>query len=209
MEDHGPADDAGEQDGSGCGSVKQLSSEEWYSPMWRDEVVEDLADDVEAEIEERAGQIDPSYIDRDESDAITMSVTVDVRDLDERNRRILRELAAIFEENFREVVNKNRDYDFSFLRTGSKLAATDATPFETAVRSQVYGLLTRSGDKRERVIENVFGDGAAEVSDSPATTARECANYWLFVSLVLSNPELADSFLEVDSTPPHGESSSR
>lgn len=127
-------------------------------------------------------------------ESITMEVTVPVDDMNSRDRQALRELARIYEESFMEVVEKNRDYGWSFLTTGSKLAASDGTPFVTPARSQAYGLLTRSGDKRERVVENIYGDGDAAVSDPPAVTAQECGNYWFFLALVLDNPQLAASF---------------
>jgi len=78
------------------------------------------------------------------------------------------------------------------LTTGAKLAQSEGTPFESAVRSQSYGLLTRIGDKHERLIENVYGDGSQEVSDEPAITAREASNYFQFLSFVLANPQLAE-----------------
>lgn len=130
-----------------------------------------------------------------QKDHITMSVTVDVSDMDIRDRTVLDVLAEMYENNFMEVVEKNRDYGFSFLRTGCKLAGTDATPFDNPTRSQAYGLLTRTGDKRERLIENVYGDGDSRVSDEPAVTAQEAANYYLFLAFVLDNPDLAAEFL--------------
>jgi len=71
------------------------------------------------------------------------------------------------------------------------LAQSEGTVFDNAVRSQVDGLLHRSGDKRERLIENVYGEGSSVVSDEPAVTARENANYYQFMSLILANPQLA------------------
>jgi hypothetical protein len=139
---------------------------------------------------------DISTIDAEDRDTITVNVTVDVSDLDADDTAVLTELASQYENGFREVVQKNRDYGMSFLRTGEKLAATPADPFENATRSQAYGLLTRSGDKRERLIENVYGDGDAAVSDSPAQTAAEAANYYHFLAFVLGNPDLASGFLD-------------
>jgi hypothetical protein len=132
----------------------------------------------------------------DNQQTITMSVTVPVGDMSGRDRQVLAALAEMYERNFETVVAKNRDYSWSFLRTGSKLAATDGTPFDSHARAQAFGLLTRIGDKHERLIENVYGDGDATVSDSPATTAREAASYYFFLALVLDNPELAGAFLD-------------
>lgn len=135
-------------------------------------------------------------VDSNEQNTVTMAVTVDVSDMNERGVEVLQALARSYEDAFQEVVDKNRDYGFSFLATGCKLAATDGAPFETPVRSQTYGLLTRTGDKRERLIENVYGDGSAAVSDEPHLTARECGNYWFFTSFVLEHPELAAEFID-------------
>jgi hypothetical protein len=132
----------------------------------------------------------------DDMQHLTMEVTVPVGDMDETSVEVLQAIARQFEQSFEEIVAKNRDYSWSFLRTGAKLAATDGDPFDSPVRSQTYGLLTRSGDKRERLIENVYGDGDASVSDDPATTALEAANYYQFIAFVLDNPELASSVLE-------------
>jgi len=134
---------------------------------------------------------DLARIDGEDRNHVTMSVTVDVSEHTEREIEAFTELARLYENAFQEVVAKNRDYGFSFLRTGLKLSQTPAYDSGDATRSQIDGLLHRTGDKRERIIENVFGDGDARVSDSPATTAQECANYYVFMALVLSNPDLA------------------
>jgi len=131
-----------------------------------------------------------------ERDVIRMEQTVDVSGMDAEDREAIGELADLYEDCFKTVTEKNRDYSWSFLRTGQKLADTPGVPFDDPVRAQVFGLITRLGDKHERLIENVYGDGDAAVSDSPATTAAECANYYMFLSFVLANPELAGSFLE-------------
>jgi hypothetical protein len=139
-----------------------------------------------------ASEFEVHTIDKAESDIVEMHVSVDVSEMDKRNKAVLVELAGIFEDNFKELINKNRDYGFSFLRTGSKLAASEAFPVDSASRAQALGLLTRAGDKRERLIENVFGDGSDAVSDPAHVTAREAANYWLFLSLVLKDPTALD-----------------
>jgi len=134
-------------------------------------------------------------IDAEKKQDVTLAATVDVSDMDAQSTEIIQLLARQFEDAFMEIVQKNRDYSWSFLRTGCKLAATDSDPFDTPIRSQTYGLLTRTGDKRERLIENVYGNGDASVSDDPATTAMEAGNYYFFLSFVLDNPELAGSVL--------------
>lgn len=134
---------------------------------------------------------DMSTVPMEDRDVIRMEVTVDVSDMDKRDREAVSELSQMYESAFQEVVNKNRDYSWSFLRTGRKLASSPATPMTDPIRSQVFGLLTRTGDKRERLLENIYGNGDAAVSDSPATTAMEAANYYFFMAFVLDNPDLA------------------
>lgn len=148
-----------------------------------------------------------AHIETEDRDHVTMEVTVDVTDMDDDAVEVLTKLSSIYEDAFSEVVRKNRDYGFSFLKTGCKLAQTDATPFESAARTQAFGLLTRTGDKRERLLENVYGDGDAAVSDDADVTAMEAANYYVFLSFVLQYPELAGSFDGRGATPTHSHSS--
>jgi hypothetical protein len=129
-------------------------------------------------------------VDRSEKQTIELSVTVDVRDMDTESREAIARLAELYEDAFQEVVNKSSDYGWSFLTTGDKLTQSDGTPFDSPTRSQAFGLLHRQGDKRERLIKNVFGNGSQEVSDPPSQTAQEAANYYLLLSFILANPDL-------------------
>jgi len=151
-----------------------------------DEVTIEHADDA-------VDHSEMSTIDTDDKQHVTMEVTVDVSDMDSEDREVIDALSEQYEDSFREVVEKNRDYGWSFLTTGSKLAQSAGTPFDSPVRSQAFGLLTRAGDKRERLVENVYGNGSATVSDNPSTTALEAANYYQFLAFVLANPELAQT----------------
>jgi len=137
------------------------------------------------------GDYDFDEVPVEDRDTLSMSVTVDISDMDDDDREILEALAALYEQNFKRIVEKNRDYGWSFLVTGEKLTLSEGSPFDNPTRSQAFGLLTRSGDKRERLIENLYGDGDANVSDEPSVTAREAANYMMFLSFVLEHPELA------------------
>ena len=137
------------------------------------------------------GTVTTETLSVDEMDTVSMGATVDVSDMDAEQKEFFNALAELFETAFTESVEKNRDYGFSFLTTGSKLAQSDGTPFDHPLRSQMYGLLTRTGDKRERLIENVYGNGDASVSDDPSTTAMESGVYNMFMSLILEYPDLA------------------
>ena len=132
-----------------------------------------------------------STVPTEDRDVVRMEVTVDVSDMPAPDQAAINELADLYEGAFQEVVNKNRDYSWSFLRTGQKLADTPATPFDDPARAQAFGLLTRMGDKHERLVENVYGNGDASVSDTPDVTAQEMANYSMFLAFVLANPDLA------------------
>jgi len=134
----------------------------------------------------------------EDMDQVTLSVTADVSDMEPDETEMMQALATTFEDAFKEVVQKNRDYDWSFLKEAEKLAKSDAYPIDSPTRAQVDGLLHRTGDKRERIMENVYGNGDASVSDEPHVTAMEVANYYFFMSLVLERPDLAGSFLNDD-----------
>jgi len=140
---------------------------------------------------------EPKQLDASEKEHVTMEVTMNVAGLSSSEREAINCLATQFEDAFSEIVMKNRDYGFSFLKTGDKLA-NSATPFENAVRAQGFGLLTRIGDKHERLIENVYGNGDASVSDDPYVTAIEAANYYHFLALILAEPEIADAVVDTE-----------
>jgi len=146
---------------------------------------QERADDAERPFDEM------STIPATERDTVRMEVAVDVSDMDDKDKEAINKLSRLYENAFQEVVDKNRDYSFSFLRTGQKLAETPAVPFDDPARAQAFGLLTRQGDKRERLIENVYGNGDASVSDTPDVTAVENANYYFFLAFVLRHPDLA------------------
>jgi hypothetical protein len=111
--------------------------------------------------------------------------------MDERDREVFEQLLDIYVDNFESIVQKNRDYGWSFLTTGLKLSQSQGAPIDGPIRNQAYGLLTRTGDKRERLIENIYGNGDAAVSDPPHVTASECGNYYFLLSFLLDNPDLA------------------
>jgi hypothetical protein len=140
---------------------------------------------------------EPKQLDASEKEHVTMEVTMNVSGLSSSEREAINCIANHFEYAFSEIVAKNRDYGFSFLKTGDKLA-NSATPFENAVRAQGFGLLTRIGDKHERLIENVYGNGDASVSDDPYVTAIEAANYYHFLALILAEPEIADAVVDTE-----------
>lgn len=178
-----------------------FDNQEHLSLHWHErnlEVVYDPDDDDTESAMDFSGVDQPhtntemKTIDDADRETVTMEVTMDISDMDDTDKEVICALARQYEEAFQEICEKNRDYGFSFLTSGAKLAQSEGTPFESAVRSQSYGLLTRIGDKHERLIENVYGDGSQEVSDEPAITAREASNYFQFLSFVLANPQLAE-----------------
>ena len=135
-------------------------------------------------------------IDDDDKQHVTMECTMDISDLDAEDKEVICQLARQFEDSFETIVQKNRDYGFSFLTSGKKLTESAGSPFNSPMRSQAFGLLTRTGDKRERLINNVYGNGSAAVSDEPHVTAKEASNYYQFLALVLENPNLAESVVD-------------
>jgi len=170
-------------------------------PPEQAEVVEDEYDSdvVDAALDE-IEDTDTSYTDTDlhsiddgDKQHVTMECTMDISDLDAEDKEVICQLARQFEDSFAEICRKNRDYSFSFLKTGKKMADSSTIPIDSVPRSNVFTLLTRISDKEERLTENVFGNGSSTVSDEPSVTAREAANYFQFVSFVLANPDLAAS----------------
>lgn len=157
----------------------------------------EAAYDSDTDVGATDGDDDPfaemTQVPMEERDVLRMEVTVDVSGMGDRDREAIAELATMYENAFQEIVNKSSDYGWSFLTTGDKLAQSDGTPFDSATRAQAFGLLTRIGDKHERLIENLYGNGSAEVSDEPAVTAQEAANYYFLLSFVLNNEQLTDS----------------
>lgn len=153
-------------------------------------VTDGAGDGVGVSDSEQTNGGDLTTLDRNDGQFIELHAEVDVRDMDPADAAKIAALAELYEDCFEEVVAKNRDYGWSFLNTARTLAETDATPIDDETRSQVYGLLQRSGDKRERIKENVFGNGDSRVSDTPDETAMEAANYMLFIALCLRHPEL-------------------
>jgi len=134
---------------------------------------------------------DMKSIDDADRTHVTMEVTMPIGDMDDVDKEVICELARQYEDSFREVTKKSRDYSWSFLTTGTKLAQSEGTPFDSSTRCQAFSLLTRIGDKHERLIENVYGDGDAAVSDEADVTAQEAANYYQLLAFVLGNPTLS------------------
>jgi len=157
--------------------------------MWSNDVTGVLADPDDTEL---SHNIELSTIDDSDKQHVTMEVTVDVADMDDDSRAVIATLARQYEEAFQTIVEKNRDYGFSFLTSAKALTESTGSPFDSVTRAQAYGLLTRIGDKRQRLMNNVYGDGSAEVSDPPEITAQEAATYYQFLAMVLANPELAE-----------------
>ena len=153
---------------------------------------EDDCDTMDFSTEDEAHtENDMKSIDDADRTHVTMEVTMEIGDLDDVSKRIICELARQYEDSFREVTEKSRDYSWSFLTTGTKLAQSEGTPFDSPTRCQAFTLLSRIGDKHERLIENVYGDGDAAVSDEADVTAQEAANYYQLLAFVLGNPKLS------------------
>jgi len=174
-------------------------------PPEQAEVVEDEYDSdvVDATLDE-VEDTDTDYtdtelhsIDDGDKQHVTMECTMDISDLDAEDKEVICQLARQFEDSFETIVQKNRDYGFSFLTSGKKLTESAGSPFNSPMRSQAFGLLTRTGDKRERLINNVYGNGSAAVSDEPHVTAKEASNYYQFLALVLEQPDLAESVVDL------------
>jgi hypothetical protein len=137
----------------------------------------------------------PMRIDSAQSDTIELHVSMNVADMAVEDRAVLIELAGLFEDNFRELVNKNRRYGWSFIHTGAERAQLPGGQYENSIRATADGLFTRSGDKRRRFHQMMFNNIESSNEHPAVEAARENANYWLLMALVVKNPDLVSDLI--------------
>jgi len=199
-----------DDDGDTTGDVDAVDEEIYPTDQMRVGEDDDLPDDITERIKEIAGSDDDvsptsgresedgplSTVERPATDTLTMEVTVDVSDFDERDREILAALARGYEDSFLEVVEKSRSYGFAFIETGNEIASRPSGQFSNPVRASANGLFHRTGDKRARFYRRMFGDVKDTTEDPVPQTARECGNYWMLLSFLVSHPDLVSDYIE-------------
>jgi hypothetical protein len=152
-------------------------------------------DESEADTVGDCASDDPSRLSMDR-ECVTLDATVDVSGTDVETQQVIREMARIFEQQFETFVARNLDYGSSFLRTGESVEQYDGGPFTDAKRANLYGLFTRTGDKRNRFYHQVFADGVNASDESVAETAMDAATYWTLVAWVVQHYQTSSEFEE-------------
>lgn len=116
---------------------------------------------------------------------VTLELELEVPGATDEQLSMYREMAELFEERFALFVEKNLDYDSSFLTAGEVDAIYGGGPFENAQHANLYKLFTRIQDKDQRFYSLVFGSGEDLVGEKPAETAGDAGVYWFMVEWLL------------------------
>jgi len=127
----------------------------------------------------------------DESDdsTVTLTTTVDTTGATDEQQQMYEEMARLFENRFALFVNKNLDYDSSFLSAGKVEQALDSGggPFDSVTEANLYKLFTRIQDKDQRFYSLAFTDNEDRVGETAAETAGDAAVYWLMVEWLIGS----------------------
>lgn len=120
---------------------------------------------------------------------VTLEVTVDTTGATDEQQAMYEEMAGLFEERFALFVNKNLDYDSSFLSAGKVEQALDSGggPFDSVAEANLYKLFTRIQDKDQRFYSLAFTDNEDRVGEAAAETAGDAAVYWFMVQWLLEH----------------------
>jgi len=118
---------------------------------------------------------------------IILSAGIDASGATAEQRQMYREIADIFERRFELFVQKNLDYDSSFLSAGKVEQALDSGggPFDTVEEANLYKLFTRIQDKDQRFYSLAFTENEDRVGEAAAETAGDAAVYWFMVQWLL------------------------
>jgi hypothetical protein len=121
------------------------------------------------------------------SDTVTLEVEVDISGATEQQAEMYQEMADIFGSRFELFVQKNLDYDSSFLSAGKVEQALDSGggPFDSVEEANLYKLFTRIQDKDQRFYSLAFTDNEDRVGEAAAETAGDAAVYWFMVQWLL------------------------
>jgi len=125
----------------------------------------------------------------EETETVTLEIEVPAPGATDDQLAMYREMADIFATRFETFVEKNLDYDSSFLTAGQVDAIYGGGPFEDATHANLYKLFTRIQDKDQRFYSLVFGSGENLVGEKPAETAGDAGVYWFMVEWLLRRGE--------------------
>jgi hypothetical protein len=124
-----------------------------------------------------------------DGNTVTLEVEVDVSGASEQQVEMYREMADIFGDRFALFVEKNIDYDSSFLSAGKVEQALDSGggPFDSEREANLYKLFTRIQDKDQRFYSLAFTDNEDRVGETAAETAGDAGVYWFMVQWLIEN----------------------
>jgi len=129
-------------------------------------------------------------VEHDEDDeTLTLSVEVDISGATQEQGEMYAEMASIFGNRYALFINKNLDYDSSFLSAGKVEQALDSGggPFDSAHESNLYKLFTRIQDKDQRFYSLAFTGNEDRVGESAAETAGDAGVYWFMVQWLIEH----------------------
>jgi hypothetical protein len=120
---------------------------------------------------------------------VTLHAEVDIAGASDQQRRIYEQMADIFERRFELFVEKNLDYNSSFLTAGEVEQTLDSGngPFDSSEEANLYKLFTRIQDKDQRFYSLAFENNDDRVGESAAETAGDAAVYWFMVQWLIEN----------------------
>lgn len=123
--------------------------------------------------------------------SVGVHIDVDISGASEEQSEMYREMATIFEDRFALFVEKNLDYDSSFLSAGKVEQVLDSGdgPFDTAKEANLYKLFTRIQDKDQRFYSLAFTGNEDRVGEGAAETAGDAAVYWFMIQWLLQYNE--------------------
>lgn len=117
------------------------------------------------------------------SNTVTLNTEVDTSGATDEQQAMYEQMASLFEQRFALFVNKNLDYDSSFLSAGKVEQALDSGggPFDTVEEANLYKLFTRIQDKDQRFYSLAFTDNEDRVGEAAAETAGDAMVYWAMI----------------------------
>jgi hypothetical protein len=121
--------------------------------------------------------------------SVTLDVEVDTSGATDRQQEIYEQMADIFERRFELFVEKNLDYNSSFLTAGEVEQTLDSGdgPFDSEREANLYKLFTRIQDKDQRFYSLAFEGDEDRVGETAAETAGDAAVYWFMCQWLLEN----------------------
>jgi len=122
----------------------------------------------------------------DQAVRANVEVAFDVR-VDPERLQMYREFATLYEDLFHTFCRKNQQYGNTFVKSGQIESGREGGPFSDPVQASLYQVYTRTGDKRGRFYNLVFGNGGDGFNESAFDTALDAANYWIQMAYLIKH----------------------